>query len=72
MLFAKFGSNWPDGSGENDLIFKFSQYNFAISILSPIGKGCDPSFEQTGIPFTKDALWQVWLKLAKWFWKRRS
>ena len=32
MPFAKFGSNWPGGSGENDLIFKFSQCNFAISI----------------------------------------
>ena len=29
------------------------------------------SFEQTWIPFTQDALCQVWLKLAQWFWRRR-
>ena len=26
---------------------------FAISKLSPLGKGCGPSFDQTWIPFTK-------------------
>ena len=32
-----------------------------------------PSFERTtcNIPFTKDDLCQVWLKLAQWFWRRR-
>ena len=103
------------------MIFKFCQYIFAISLLSPLGKGWRPSFEQTEIPFTKrwfvlslveigpvvlekkifkiyqcifhnyhllekrvalhlnklespspkDALFQVWLKLAQWFWIRR-
>ena len=46
-----------------------------ISLLSPLGKGCGPSFEQTCIFFTqgpKDALCQVWLKLAQWFWRRRE
>ena len=23
-------------------------------------------------PSPKDALWQVWLKLAQWFWRRQS
>ena len=103
--------------------FKFRQFIFAISLLSPLWKGLGPSFEQTLIPFTqgcfvpglveigpvvlkkkiskyfhvillfhfylpfkkgvalhlnklespppKDALCQVWLKLAQWFWTRR-
>ena len=32
--------------------FKFRQCIFAISKLSPLGKGWGPSFEQTWIPFT--------------------
>ena len=34
-------------------IFKFCQCIFAISQLSPLGKGRGPSFEQTWIPFTR-------------------
>ena len=34
-------------------IFKYFHYNFSISLLSPLGKGHDPSFEQTLTPFTK-------------------
>ena len=34
-------------------IFKFRQCNFAISKLSPLGKGRGPSFEQTCITFTQ-------------------
>ena len=59
----------------NQWFLKFSQCVFAISYLSTLGKGRNPSFEQTKVlcqfPSTKDALWQVWLKLAKWFLRRR-
>ena len=34
--------------------FKFCQCVFAISYLSPLGKGRGPSFEQTWIPFTQE------------------
>ena len=34
-------------------IFKCHQCIFTISKLSPLGKGRDPSFEQTWIPFTQ-------------------
>ena len=47
-------------------IFKFCQCIFVTSYLSPLGKWHDPSFEQTYISSFKDALCQVWLKLA-WF-----
>ena len=33
---------------------------FAILLVSRLGKGCGPSFEQTLIRFTKDAFCQVW------------
>ena len=45
-------------------IFIFSQCIFAISLLSPLGKGRGPLFEQNWINFTQNALWQVWLKLT--------
>ena len=48
-------------------IFKCCQSIFAISLLSPLGKVCDPTVEQTW----KDALCQVWLKLAQWLWRKR-
>ena len=33
-------------------IFKSRQCIFAISLLSPLGKECNSSFEQAWIPFT--------------------
>ena len=35
------------------VVFKICQSIFAISLLSPLGEGCSPSFEQTWIPFTQ-------------------
>jgi hypothetical protein len=43
---------------------------FTLSLLSPLGKGLSPSFVQFEHPSPKDDLCQVWLKLAKWFWRR--
>jgi hypothetical protein len=39
-------------------IFKNFQCSFTLSLLSLLGEGQSPSFEQ------------VWLKLAQWFWRR--
>jgi hypothetical protein len=39
-------------------------------LLSPLGDGQPPSFEQFRIPSPNDDLCQVWLKLAQWFWRR--
>ena len=62
---------WRSGSWEN--VFKFLKCTFAISLLSPLGKGQCPIFEQIWISFTqcKEDLCQVWLKLAQWLWRRR-
>ena len=49
------------------MIIKVCQFIFAMSLLYSLGKGHGPSFEQTS---PKDALCQVWLKLAQWFWRR--
>jgi hypothetical protein len=43
--------------------FKIIQRIFTLSILSPLEKGYYPSFEQFSIPFPKEDLCQVWLKL---------
>ena len=51
MLCAKFGWNWPSGSGEEDFqIYSIENIN---SLLSPLVKGKCPSFEQTLIPSTQ-------------------
>ena len=51
-------------------IFKFRQCILAIWYLSSLGKGRGPSLNKLGYHSPKDALCQVRLKLAKWFWRR--
>ena len=62
MLCAKFGRNWPSGSGEKD--FKI----FAISLLSPLRKGHGLSFEKNLTPLHPRML------CAKfgWYWPSGS
>jgi hypothetical protein len=52
-------------------ILKNSVYFYSFAIIS-LGEGQFPSFEQFRIPFPKDDLCQVWLKLAQWFWRSRQ
>ena len=52
-------------------IFKYFQYSFTFSQLSPHGKGRDPSFEQTRIPFIQGCFVPSKVELAQWFWRRR-
>ena len=52
-------------------IFKFRQCIFAISKLSPLGKGQGLHLNKLESPSPKDALCKIWLKLAQWFWRRR-
>ena len=51
-------------------VFKYFKYNFTILLLSPLGEGCGPSLNKLESPPPKDALCQVWMKLAQWFWRR--
>jgi hypothetical protein len=39
--------------------------------LSPLWRGPDPLFEKLEFPSPKDNLYQVWLNMACWFWRRR-
>ena len=66
MLYAKFGWNWLSGSGEED--FKILSMYFSYFVIISPWKRVGPFIEQTWIPFPspKDALCQVWLKLAQW------
>ena len=53
-------------------IFKYLQYNFTFSLLSPLfEKGVALYLNNFESPPPKDALCQVWLKLAKWYWRKR-
>ena len=69
MLCAKFGWNWLSGSGEEDifnLVNGFSQFHNYL----PLEKGGALYLNKLESPSPKDALCQVWLKLAHWFWRR--
>jgi hypothetical protein len=39
-------------------------------LLSPLGEGQSPSFEQFRIPSPQGLFVPSWLKLAQWFWRR--
>ena len=52
-------------------IFKFWQLIFAISQLSPFRKENAFHVNKLETPSPKDALCQIWLKLAQLFWRRR-
>jgi hypothetical protein len=52
-------------------IFENFQCIFTLLLLSPLGEGLSPSFEQLESLLPKDDLCQVWLKLARWFWRKR-
>ena len=51
ILRAKFGLNWPSGSGEVDF-YKLSIHFWYFPIISPLGRAW-PTFVQTWIPFTQ-------------------
>ena len=80
MLCYLVWLNWVIDSGEKDfkvmciwihcfLFFPFgnSQCYYAILLLYPLRKGCDPSFKYALFPSREKALWQVWIKLAQCF-----
>ena len=64
MLCAKFGWNWPTGSEEEDFfnfVNVFSQFHNYL----PLEKGGALYLNKLESPSPKDALCQVWLKLAQ-------
>ena len=67
--FAKFGWNWPSGSGEED--FGISSIYFCLLKLSPLEKGLVLHLDKLKFPSPKDALCQVLLKLDQWFLRRK-
>ena len=70
MLCAKFGRKWLSGSGE-EVFFKFRQCIFAIFYYLSLKMSGILILNKLESPSPKDALCQVWLKLAQWFWRRR-
>ena len=70
MLCAKIGWNWLSGSGEE--IFSISSMYFRYFCNNlPLEMGWVLHLNKLKFPSPKDGLWQVWLKMAQWFWRRR-
>ena len=70
MLCAKFGWNWLSGSGEEDFLILSMFFPYFCNYL-PLEKGGALHLNKLESPSPKDALCQVWLNLAQWFWRRR-
>ena len=70
MLCAKFGWYWLSGSGE-EVFFNFVNVFLLFRNYLPLEKGRALHLNKAESPSPKDALCQVWLKLAQWFWRRR-
>jgi hypothetical protein len=66
MICAKSGYNSPSGSGEEveNIFLLFCYY-------LPLEKGYPLHLNKIESPLPKDDFCQVWLRLAKWFWRRR-
>ena len=69
MLCAKFGWNWPSGFGEEDF-FNFVNVFSIFRNYFPLEKGRALHLNKLESPSPKDALCQVWMKLAQWFSRR--
>ena len=69
ILWAKFGWNWLRRSGEE--AFLISSMYFHHFVIISLGKRGALYLNKIESPLPKDALCQVWLKLAYWFWRRR-
>ena len=65
MLCAKFGWNWPSGSGEEDLFFKFVKVFSQFPNYLPLEKGGGLHLNKLEDPSPKDALFQVWLMYVR-------
>ena len=68
MLWAKFSWNQFSGSGEKD--FKILSMHFRYYVIINCKKDVALQFKNIESPSTKDALCQVLLKLALWFWRK--
>ena len=66
MLCAKFGWNWLSGSGEEDFLILSMFFPYFCNYL-PLEKGGALHLNKLESPSSKDALCQVWMKLAQWF-----
>jgi hypothetical protein len=69
IICTKFDWIWLTGSGEADLKKKIRSI-FTLSPLSLLGEGLSHSLNKLKSPSPKNDLWQVWLKLVQWFWRR--
>ena len=69
MHWAKFGWNRTSGSTED--FFNFVNVISRFCNYLPLEKGGALHLNKLISPSPKDVLCQVWLKLAKWFWRRR-
>ena len=69
MICAKFGWNWPSGSGE-DFFLIFSAF-LHFRYYLPLELTNVYHLNKVESPSPKDASYQFWLKLAQWFWRRR-
>ena len=61
--------NWLSGSTEEDFLNSSMYFGYFCNYL-PLEKGRILHLNKLESPLLKDALCQVWLKLAQWFWRR--
>ena len=70
MISAKFGWNCLNGSGEY-IFFQFVNVFLQFRNYFSLQKGGGLYLNKIEPPSPKDELCQVWLKLARWFMRRR-
>ena len=64
MHFTKFGRNWLNFKDKNIVNF------INVFFLHSLEKGGTLRLNKLESPLSKDGLFQIWLKLAQWSWRR--
>ena len=64
MHFTKFGRNWLNFKDKNIVNF------INVFFLHSLEKGGILRLNKLESPLSKDGLFQIWLKLAQWSWRR--
>ena len=71
MLCAKIVWNWLSGYGEEDFLISSMYFHYFVFISPCKGVGGGLNLNKLESPSPMDALCQVWMNLAPWFWRRR-
>ena len=71
FIWTNLGWNWSNGSWEKDFFLNYVNIFLLFRNYLPLEKGGALHLNKLEFLSPKYASCQVWLKLTRWFWRRR-